>query len=122
MLSVKGLAANALAQDNLVIFMVALTVATALIMASCSVFWPMLPASLPPGAVAAGSALVNTVGAFGGFVSPTLIGYIKTQTGSINYGLYPIMCLLILGALVLLSALPRAIRVPESSNGGYVAH
>ncbi|MFT4439204.1 MFS transporter [Caballeronia sp. 15715] len=121
LLSAAGLATIALAQGNLVVSMVGLTVATAAIMASYPVFWPMLPASLPPAAVAAGLAFVNTVGAFGGFVSPALIGYIKTATGNINYGLYPIVCLLVVGAVTLIVTMPQTTRVLEPQDGGVVA-
>ncbi|MFG2131006.1 hypothetical protein ACGFNV_24750 [Streptomyces sp. NPDC048751] len=37
---------------------------------------------------APGLALVNSIGNLGGFVSPTLFGYLKDTTGSTNGGLY----------------------------------
>lgn len=55
---------------------------------SASMFWPMSQAGLDLRIAAPGLALVNSIGNLGGFVSPTLFGYLKDTTGSTNGGLY----------------------------------
>jgi MFS-type transporter involved in bile tolerance (Atg22 family) len=48
----------------------------------------------------------------GGFVSPTLLGLIKTYTGSLDNGIYVVAGIMIAGAVVTLTCLPsRALRV-----------
>lgn len=75
-------------------------------------FWAIPPTYLRKEAVAVGIALVSSIGVIGGFVSPTLIGFIKTYTGNLNNGIYVISGLMIVGALTVLLALPsRALRV-----------
>ncbi len=51
----------------------------------------------PPAAL----RLISSIGQTGGFVSPYLIGLIKSQTGRLDCGLYLMSILLCLGALVL---------------------
>jgi nitrate/nitrite transporter NarK len=54
--------------------------------------------------VAAGDiALINTIGLLGGFLSPTIIGWAKTATGSLQAGLFVMVGLLVLGAVLLLA-------------------
>jgi MFS-type transporter involved in bile tolerance (Atg22 family) len=65
------------------------------------VFWTVPPAHLSGAAAAGGIALISSIGQTGGFVSPYLIGLIKSQTGRLDYGLYLMSILLCLGALVL---------------------
>jgi len=54
-----------------------------------------------PGA-AAGIALINSIGLLGGFLSPTVIGWTKTMTGSIQAGLFVMVGLLVAGAILLM--------------------
>jgi MFS family permease len=55
---------------------------------AATLFWPMAQHGLDLKVAAAGLALVNSIGNLGGFVSPTLFGYLKDTTGSTNGGLY----------------------------------
>ena len=69
--------------------------------AAYSVFWA-IPHDMLSGPTAAGGiAFINTLGLFGGFLSPTMIGWVKTFTGSTATGLLVIAGLLVLGALLL---------------------
>lgn len=80
---------------------VAITVATGAMFAAYSVFWA-IPHDMLSGPTAAGGiAFINTLGLFGGFLSPTMIGWVKTFTGSTATGLLVIAGLLVLGALLL---------------------
>lgn len=67
-------------------------------------FWAMPTAFLKDQAAAGGVALVNSMGAVGGFVGPYLIGRIKEQSGSYTDGLL-LLAGLQLAAVVLVLAL-----------------
>ncbi|SPC07435.1 hypothetical protein [Cupriavidus oxalaticus] len=77
-----------------------------------SLFWSIPPTYLGRQAAAAGIAVVSSLGILGGFVSPTLIGWIKGATGSIQIGLLSLTGLVLAGGLTILIGLPKsAIRV-----------
>ncbi|TFE37915.1 MFS transporter [Paraburkholderia dipogonis] len=58
--------------------------------------------------MAAGVAMINSLGGLGGFVSPYVVGTIKDLTGSTNNGVLFIACMAIVGA-ALTWALPKKI-------------
>ena len=70
---------------------------------SYTVFWAIPSDYLKGDAAAGGIALINTIGLLGGFLSPTIIGWTKTATGSIQAGLYVMVGLLVLGAILLVA-------------------
>ncbi len=102
-----GLVAASLLSHNLGLALVALSVATIGILATMPLFWTIPTAYLTGTAAAGGIALINSLGLIGGFVSPSVIGWIKTTTGSVNFGLYFITALLVLGGVVLLAGIPK---------------
>ncbi|MEV0638204.1 MFS transporter [Streptomyces sp. NPDC050619] len=55
---------------------------------AATLYWPMAQSGLDLKIAAPGLAVVNSLGNLGGFVSPTLFGYLKDTTGSTNGGLY----------------------------------
>ncbi|MDX3843321.1 MFS transporter [Streptomyces europaeiscabiei] len=55
---------------------------------AATLFWPMAQSGLDLRIAAPGLAVVNSLGNLGGFVSPTLFGYLKDTTGTTNGGLY----------------------------------
>lgn len=55
---------------------------------AANLFWPPAQSTLDLKVTAAGLAVVNSLGNLGGFVSPTLFGYLEETTGSTNGGLY----------------------------------
>ena len=62
--------------------------ATTGIYGSRASFWPM-PSIFLTGTAAAGAiALINAIGNLGGAIAPTIVGWIKDQTGSFETGLY----------------------------------
>ena len=106
-----GLVAASLLTGNLPLALVALSFATIGIFATMPLFWAMPTAYLSGPAAAGGIALINSIGLIGGFVSPFVIGWMKTVTGSVNYGLYFVTGLMVLGAIVLLAGVPaKALR------------
>lgn len=54
-------------------------------------------------AAAGGIALINSIGAFGGFVGPYLMGFLKDYTGSFTAGLMVMGCIMFLAAGMVLS-------------------
>ncbi|MFI8004700.1 MFS transporter [Streptomyces sp. NPDC086010] len=92
----------------------------ALALLACSVYGAMpillsVPVKyLAPGARAGGIALINSIGLSGGFVSPLILGWVKTQTGSVNNGLYCMAGLLVIGAALVLTVIPTGPRADLS--------
>jgi D-galactonate transporter len=100
--------------------MVLLCIAAFFIFGGGSLFWSIPPTYLSREAAAAGIAVISSLGILGGFVSPTLIGWIKGATGSIQMGLGALTALVIVGGLVILIALPMsAVRVGTADNAAH---
>jgi ACS family tartrate transporter-like MFS transporter len=53
-----------------------------------SPFWPLPSTFLTGSALAAGLALINSLGNFAGYLGPIAVGYAKDATGSFEIGLY----------------------------------
>lgn len=86
---------------NLVVSLACMTIATAMMWTAYTVFWAIPSQYLKGDAAAGGIALINTIGLIGGFLSPTIIGTIRTATGSMQAGLLVMVALLVAGAVVL---------------------
>lgn len=75
-------------------------------------FWAIPATYLSKDTAAVGIGLASSIDVVGGFVSPTLLGFIKTQTGSLTNGIYVIAAIMVIGGLAVLLALPKsAVRV-----------
>jgi ACS family tartrate transporter-like MFS transporter len=72
--------------------------------------WSIPTLYLGGSAAAAGIATINSIGNLGGFVGPSMIGWIKDRTGSFAGGLYFVAALLVLSAAVTLMLARRARR------------
>ena len=97
--------------------MVLLCIAAFFIFGGGSLFWSIPPTYLGREAAAAGIAVISSLGILGGFVSPTLIGWIKESTGSIQMGLGALTALVIVGGLTILIGLPKsAVRVGNADS------
>jgi ACS family tartrate transporter-like MFS transporter len=79
--------------------MIALTIAAMGDLATRGPFWALPPRFLSGSALAAGIALINTVGSLGGFVGPTMVGYVREVTGGFTGGLLFLAGLLVVAAL-----------------------
>ena len=79
-----------------------LTIAGACIYTALPSFWPLPTAMLSGSAAAGGIALINALGHLGGFVGPSLIGWLKDLTGTFTGGLYGLAGFLILSGVVVL--------------------
>lgn len=80
----------------------ALTLVNVGISASKPPLWSMPTLFLSGPAAAAGIATINSIGNLGGFVGPSMIGWIHDMTGSFAGGLYFVAALLVVSAAVTL--------------------
>ena len=96
-----ALAISALTIGSIWLSLVSITLATACTWAAYTVFWAMPSEHLKGDVAAGGIALINTIGLVGGFISPSIIGWVKSATGSMQTALLPTVVLLALGACVL---------------------
>lgn len=78
---------------------------------ACALFWAIPPTYLSAEAAAAGIAVISSIGIFGGFLSPTLIGTLIDWTGSMNAGLAVMTAIIVSGGLVVLALPAKALRV-----------
>jgi ACS family tartrate transporter-like MFS transporter len=93
-----GMAGAVLLSGNLAVI-AALCLATCGIYAALAVFWT-LPSSLLRGAAAAGGlALLNSFSNLGGSFGPTMMGWLKQQTGSYASGTAVLAAMLVLGGI-----------------------
>jgi ACS family tartrate transporter-like MFS transporter len=84
--------------------MIALTIAAMGDLCTRGPFWALPSRFLAGSALAAGIALINTMGSLGGFVGPNVVGWIKESTGGFTGGLLFLAALLVLagvGTLIL---------------------
>jgi len=77
-------------------------------------FWPMPSLFLTGSAAAVGMALINSIGALGGYFGPMIVGYIKDSTKSFEMGLYFMAASALLSAVLAFFA-TRATRAPRAS-------
>jgi ACS family tartrate transporter-like MFS transporter len=67
------------------------------------VFWAIPPLFLGGSAAAAGIAMINAIGNLGGFVGPSIMGFLRKGTDSYDAGLLLIAAALTLQAILVLS-------------------
>ena len=95
------LLAISIATGNLTVTYLMLVAAVGLNWAVTPVFWAVTTQYLAGGAAAAGAiALINAVANIAGVGLPPVMGYIKDQTGTYNYGLLLVASVLLLGGLL----------------------
>jgi MFS family permease len=113
-LGAVGLASSVLATSSISLAMAFLTLATFGTYAALPVFWTIPLLFLAGAASAAGIALINSIGNLAGFVSPSVVGWIKGTTGSTDNGLYLVSFCLIASALAL-TILRRRLAAPATN-------
>jgi ACS family tartrate transporter-like MFS transporter len=87
-------------RDSLWLSVVGVTIAVSGVNAARALFWTIPPRFLSDMAAAGGLAFINSIGTIGGFVGPTIMGWLSDQTGSFTAGLFALT-----GFLLLASAL-----------------
>lgn len=111
-----GLVAYALLDHNPPLALLAITFAAAGMWSTLGPFWALPPTLLAPSgaaALAAGIALINSVGNLGGFVGPFVFGAIKQRVSG-DAGVYFLATSVVLGALLVFIVRAAAIRLEAS--------
>lgn len=93
--------------SSLALALLAFAIATATIFTGMPLFFAMLTSYLSGTAAAGGIALINSLALIGGFVSPAIMGWAKTTTGSFTSGLYILAALLVIAGLAVLLGTPK---------------
>ncbi len=93
------------AMGSLVPSLVAMTIAVVGTVCARTIFWTIPPRFLSGAAAAGGLAFMNSVGALGGFVGPTMVGWLKDATGSFTAGLLGMAIVLGISVVMSLSLL-----------------
>ncbi|KQO78749.1 MULTISPECIES: MFS transporter [unclassified Methylobacterium] len=105
-----GFFAAGLFDRQIVPLMLALCLVGTGIVASIPTFWTLPPKLVTGVGAAGGIALINTLGQFGGIVSPVMVGWVKDLTGSTTPAIWVIAGLCLAAAAISLFALPAQLR------------
>jgi MFS transporter, ACS family, tartrate transporter len=97
--------------SNLVFSLAGLTLAFAGVKGMVGPFWALSTASLSGTAAAAGIAWINSVGNLGGFVGPTVVGYLKKATGGYSQAVAALGCGLVVLACIAIALRPTKLRI-----------
>ncbi|WP_175649681.1 MFS transporter [Pseudomonas sp. Marseille-P9899] len=111
--SALGLAIAAFFHDQPVMSLAGLSLAMSGGLAGFCVLWALPGVLLTGTAAAAGIALIATVGNLGGYASPFMMGWIKQSSGHLEYGLYVLAVMTVLGAWAMFSVKPPSARQPQ---------
>lgn len=95
-------------QDHLVLSLVFMSIGAAAAMSALSLFWSIPPALLSPSAAAVGIAVISCIGGLAGVISQVVVGAIKSATGDLYLAFDVIAGVLVVGAVVLLVAIPAS--------------
>ncbi len=79
-----------------------------------SPFWPLPSTFLTGSALAAGLALINSLGNFAGYLGPIAVGYAKDATGTFEAGLYVLAAAAFVSTV---TALGCALWMPRGAQG-----
>lgn len=96
--------------SNIGLSLAALAIAFAGVKGMVGPFWALSTACLSGTAAAAGIAWINSVGNLGGFVGPTVVGYVKKATGSYAGAVIVLGCALAILACLAITLRPDAER------------
>jgi len=94
------------AGNNTMVAMIGLTMAVVGVVTALPMFWALPTSFLGGTAAAAGIALVNCTGNLGGFFSPTIIGVLKTHTGTLNSGLFLVSGCMLAASILIVARVP----------------
>jgi D-galactonate transporter len=92
--------------NNVPLGVALLALAAAASYGSFVVFWTIPQTFLSRASAAGGIAMITNLGGTGGFVSPAFVGWVKTRTGSAEYGLIGLGIVLLVGIVLMLVAFP----------------
>jgi MFS transporter, ACS family, tartrate transporter len=92
----------------------AMTFAAIGIYSALPVFWTLPTAILRGTAAAGGIALINSLGNLSGYLGPSMVGYLKDQTGSFQSGLIMLGGFLAMAGLLVFAVTRN--RAPKRSS------
>src|SRR5712671_702810 len=104
-LATIGLAAY-LFSGSLLISLIDLTLGLVGVTAARGIFWAIPPRILTGAGAAAGLAFINSIGTFGGFVGPYMMGVFKDATGGFTTGIMAMA-----GVMVITTALAASLKL-----------
>jgi ACS family tartrate transporter-like MFS transporter len=113
LLGAFGLVIAAFAQNSVALIVTAFAICQLGQRSVQGVFWAIPPMFLGGTAAAAGIALINSVGNLGGFVGPTVMGWLRGASGTYTPGL-----LVLASALVIEAALVMTLKLPRPKLRG----
>ncbi|MFB3162445.1 MFS transporter [Neobacillus sp. 179-J 1A1 HS] len=90
-----------IADTNIVLAFVFLTIALCGAFGAYSPFWAIPPSFLTGAAAGGAIALINSIGNLGGFFGPYIVGYIKDVTGSFNASMIFLGVSMIIGSCII---------------------
>jgi ACS family tartrate transporter-like MFS transporter len=109
LLGATGLVIAAFADRNVPLIVLAFAICQVGQRSVQGVFWAIPPMFLAGTSAAAGIALINAIGNLGGFVGPTVMGWLRGASGAYTAGLLVLASSLIIEAgLVMTLKLPKA--------------
>lgn len=118
LVGIIGLVTATFLASNFIVSFIALILAIAGIWGAYTVFWAVPAQHFGGTAAAGGIAFINTIGILGGFVAPTLMGFVKETTGSTHNGLLTMVGLLVVsvaGLIVLPRVMAREVLLREET-------
>ncbi|MGO4801651.1 MFS transporter [Pseudomonas sp. W22_MBD1_FP4] len=119
--SALGLAFAAYFHEHPVLSLAGLSLAMSGGLAGFCVLWALPGVLLTGTAAAAGIALIATVGNLGGYASPFMMGWVKQSSGQLEYGLYVLAAMTLLGAFVMFCVkLPSACATPVAGEASVI--
>ena len=80
--------------------LVGITVVVIGVTTARAVFWSIPTRFLTGAAAAGGFAFINSVGTFGGFAGPLMMGWLKDLTGSFSAGILGMAAMLLISTLL----------------------
>lgn len=101
LIGAAGLLVATWTQGNLMLTVICFTIAATGCKAYMPAFWSLPNMYLTAAAAAGSIGLINSVGNLGGFLGPTVLGTVKTATGSYDIGIYflAFTCLVSVGVI-----------------------
>jgi MFS family permease len=83
-----------------------------------SPMWCMASIVFPPGVAGGARGIINGVGNLGGFVGPLMFGWFATKMGGVNYGVYSLAAILVLGGCItmLMPKITAGYKYQEQAN------
>jgi MFS transporter, ACS family, tartrate transporter len=106
LLATLGLLAYVFTASSFYLSLIALTLAVIGVTSARGIFWSIPPRLLTGAGAAAGLAFINSIGTFGGFVGPYLMGVFKDATGGFTTGV-----LVMAGVLIVTTALSASLKL-----------